>query len=96
MRNDLSIRQGRLIDVKLTSNKIWVLKEDGLVVQDLLSPDGNGYVYHILTFHSFTSVLCSFAFPLYLFTYLVVIILAYITNCAIMTAMAIFYITLYG
>jgi nuclear pore complex protein Nup160 len=39
---NISLEEGRLIDVKLTSNKIWVLKEDGLIVQDLLSPDGNG------------------------------------------------------
>ncbi|GMH23860.1 hypothetical protein Nepgr_025703 [Nepenthes gracilis] len=37
----ISLSEGELIDVKLTPNKIWVLKEGELLVQDLLCPNGN-------------------------------------------------------
>ncbi|KAM7478594.1 hypothetical protein LguiA_026807 [Lonicera macranthoides] len=43
---NISLEEGGLIDVNLTSSKIWILKEDGLVVQDFLGPDDNGGVAH--------------------------------------------------
>lgn len=35
---NLSLEEGRCIDVKLTSDKIWILKDNGLVVHNLLHP----------------------------------------------------------
>ncbi|GAB2284016.1 hypothetical protein Dimus_018499 [Dionaea muscipula] len=39
--NRIPLTERELIDVKLTSNKIWVLKEDGLLGQGLFCPKGN-------------------------------------------------------
>lgn len=33
--------QGKFIDVKLTSNKIWMLKQDGLISHNLLHTNTN-------------------------------------------------------
>ncbi|KAG8364004.1 hypothetical protein BUALT_Bualt19G0081200 [Buddleja alternifolia] len=35
----ISLGEGGPIDVKLTSNKVWILKEEGLIMQDLFSND---------------------------------------------------------
>ncbi|KAL7592828.1 hypothetical protein Lser_V15G33426 [Lactuca serriola] len=39
---NISMEGGPLIDVKLSSNKIWILKEQGLVLHNLLSPRESG------------------------------------------------------
>ncbi|KAJ9550716.1 hypothetical protein OSB04_014761 [Centaurea solstitialis] len=39
---NISLEEGALIDVKLSSNKIWILKEEGLVLHNLGSSE-NGY-----------------------------------------------------
>ncbi|KAK2978945.1 hypothetical protein RJ640_008726 [Escallonia rubra] len=38
---DISLEEGGVIDVNLTSNKIWILKEDGMVMQELFGPKEN-------------------------------------------------------
>ncbi|KAA8545346.1 hypothetical protein F0562_020130 [Nyssa sinensis] len=43
---NIPLEEGGLIDVKLTSNKIWILKEDGLIVHDLFGTNVNGGVAH--------------------------------------------------
>ncbi|KAI7734640.1 hypothetical protein M8C21_024531, partial [Ambrosia artemisiifolia] len=35
---NISVEESVIIDVKLSSNKIWILKEDGLVVHNVLGP----------------------------------------------------------
>lgn len=39
---NISMDEGALIDVKLSSNKIWILKEDGLVLHNLSGPSETG------------------------------------------------------
>ncbi|KAL9141071.1 hypothetical protein ABFS82_14G078800 [Erythranthe guttata] len=44
----ISLGEDGLIDVKLTSNKVWILKEEGLIMQDLFSDEvteGPSYCY---------------------------------------------------
>ncbi|THG16102.1 hypothetical protein TEA_018928 [Camellia sinensis var. sinensis] len=36
------LSSGALIDVKITSNKIWILKEDGLIMLSLFNTTDNG------------------------------------------------------
>ncbi|XP_059648344.1 nuclear pore complex protein NUP160 isoform X2 [Cornus florida] len=42
----IPLEEGGLIDVKLTSNKIWMLKEDGFIMQELFGTNVNGGVAH--------------------------------------------------
>ncbi|XP_051132584.1 nuclear pore complex protein NUP160 [Andrographis paniculata] len=35
----ISLGEGELIDVKVTSDKVWILKEEGLIMQDLFCDD---------------------------------------------------------
>ncbi|THG12740.1 hypothetical protein TEA_026867 [Camellia sinensis var. sinensis] len=40
----IPLEEGALIDVKITSNKIWILKEDGLIMLGLFNTTDNGGV----------------------------------------------------
>ncbi|KAL8541895.1 hypothetical protein ACS0TY_002951 [Phlomoides rotata] len=42
----ISLGEGGLVDVKLTSNNVWILKEEGLIMQDLLRDDFTGGLAH--------------------------------------------------
>uniref|UniRef100_A0A5B7BIU5 Uncharacterized protein n=1 Tax=Davidia involucrata TaxID=16924 RepID=A0A5B7BIU5_DAVIN len=43
---NISLEEGVLVDVKLTSEKIWILKEDGLIMHYLFGTVVNGGVAH--------------------------------------------------
>ncbi|PWA38312.1 Nucleoporin Nup120/160 [Artemisia annua] len=45
---DISVGEGALIDVKLSSDKIWILKKDRLVMRNLSGPTETGDHMHII------------------------------------------------